>query len=240
MATFTLKLKDVIELTGGELSFVDGNTVMTGGNIGLQHYPIFDETHRTVLNGKIIDHYMNQEIGVETVDMFQLAMRRRMNEIMPYYNKLYETELIEYDPLSTVDIETDTLSHSETDSEASSSSETETTTDAGSRTVQSDTPQTMLSGNEDYASSAADATSKTVAGGEGSETAQNASTGDTESMSRTKGYQGIPSDLIARFRAEILNIDTMIIGELADCFMTIWNTGDTYTEREGFGYGYII
>lgn len=76
--------------------------------IDLQSYPIFLETHRAELNQKIIDHFYFREIGFETAELFNFHLRRTMNEIMPYYNRLFETELLEFDPLLDFS-ETETL-----------------------------------------------------------------------------------------------------------------------------------
>lgn len=53
-------------------------------------FPIFDEAYRPVLCKKILKHYYVREIGEETVGLWKLKLDMRMNEIMPYYNKLYE------------------------------------------------------------------------------------------------------------------------------------------------------
>lgn len=67
-------------------------------------YPIFDESYRGVLETKILKHYYTREIGLETVGLWKLKLDAKMNEIMPYYNKLYETELITFNPLYTTNI----------------------------------------------------------------------------------------------------------------------------------------
>lgn len=67
----------------------------------LYDYPIFSENYRETLNKKILQHFHFREIGFETADRFNYKLGVRMNEIMPYYNKLYETELIDFDPLIT-------------------------------------------------------------------------------------------------------------------------------------------
>lgn len=72
-----------------------------GYPLALDSYPIWNEEYRKYLNQKIIDHYYFREIGQETPDRFNFFLRRKMNEIMPYYNKLYESELIQFDPLAT-------------------------------------------------------------------------------------------------------------------------------------------
>lgn len=53
-------------------------------------FPIFDEAYRPVLCKKILKHYYVREIGEETVGLWKLRLDARMNEIMPYYNNLYE------------------------------------------------------------------------------------------------------------------------------------------------------
>ena len=66
-------------------------------------FPIFDEEYRSVLCQKILKHYYTREIAFETVGLWKLKLDTAMNEIMPYYNKLYESELLKFDPLSDAD-----------------------------------------------------------------------------------------------------------------------------------------
>ena len=67
-------------------------------------YPIFDENYRAVLNKKILMHYYTREICEETVGLWKLRLWTKMNEIMPYYNQLYESELIKFNPMYDIDI----------------------------------------------------------------------------------------------------------------------------------------
>ena len=69
-------------------------------------FPIFDENYRSVLETKILRHYYTREIGLETYGLWKLKLQTKLNEIMPYYNKLYETELFKYNPLYDVDMTT--------------------------------------------------------------------------------------------------------------------------------------
>lgn len=66
-------------------------------------FPIFDEEYRSVLCKKILRHYYTREIGLETVGLWKLKLSTKMQEIMPYYNKLYKTELLEFNPLYDAD-----------------------------------------------------------------------------------------------------------------------------------------
>lgn len=85
--------------------------IVNGYPLNLDSYPIFDEQYRAVLNDKIIRHFYFREIGLETPEKFAFFLNRKMNEIMPYYNQVYESELISYDPLFT-----DYFEHSRDDS----------------------------------------------------------------------------------------------------------------------------
>ena len=229
MGTFTLSLSEVIEFTGGTLDMSSGIAKMTGGNIGLNYYHIFDASYRDTLTGKIIDHFLTREIGLETIDMFQLAMRRKMNEVMPYYNKLYLSEKIAYDPLSTVDLRTLNSGTAEQEATSNSDSTAGSIASAESRSVNSETPQTMLSRNAEYATAANDSNSDTINDSTANQSnTENANT-SSNNESTTKGYQGAASDLIMRYRDSLLNIDLSVIRDLEDCFMSVWDNGDSYS-----------
>ena len=62
------------------------------------------QEHRALLFKKILLHYYTREIGYETVGLWKLKLNQKLMEIMPYYNKLYESELLEFDPLKNVDV----------------------------------------------------------------------------------------------------------------------------------------
>lgn len=68
--------------------------------IGLDEYPIFEESYRPTLNKKIIEHYYFKEIGTDTLGRFRWYMRTTMAEIMPYFNALYEAQNSITDPLT--------------------------------------------------------------------------------------------------------------------------------------------
>lgn len=69
-------------------------------------FPIWDENYRPALETKILRHYYTREIGSETVGLWKLRLMTRLNEIMPYYNKLYETSVLDFNPFYDVDYTT--------------------------------------------------------------------------------------------------------------------------------------
>lgn len=262
MPTFTRKLSDI---------------VLNGFDLGLTQleYPIFDENYRPKLNDKIIKHYWNYEIGQETESMFHFMLNRKMNEIMPIYNQLYLSTKITFDPMQSVnytDLFNNTFtSHgdeSETNSETNSetahgtentNSVADSTNNASgkARTVNSETPQVLLSPNEDYASSAANTisendniqnatttggkTDNTNASGEqaGERAGEHNDNSTTHNDRTVKGLQIPGSDLLMRYRATFLNIDMDVISELSSLFMLLWDNGDEYSNAgSGMGYGF--
>ena len=231
MAVFTMMLQECIENYVGDRE--------TFNAICLSEYPIFDESYRAELNKKIVDHYYLREIGQETVSMFMFTVKRKMNEIMPYYNQLYDSERLEYDPLFQMDYSTiSSGDYSGVGSESStSSSSSNSVTDSTGRTVNSDMPSVALSNVGNYASSAADsvAESKSVTDGSGDANSASESKSESSSSSRITGRSVDAPTLLARYRAILLNIDMMVVAELDDCFMGLWSNGDSTVQKEMFG-----
>lgn len=111
MSKYTTELRFICETEAGKtesVGFSDVDEVITAA---LPHifdfdFPIFDENYRIPLETKIIRHYYTREIGLETYGLWKLKLQTKLNEIMPYYNKLYESELYTYNPLYDVDMTT--------------------------------------------------------------------------------------------------------------------------------------
>ena len=63
----------------------------------------FDNDYRQILCSKILKHYYLREISSETVGIWKLWLNTKLEEIMPYYNQLYESALLEFNPFNDVD-----------------------------------------------------------------------------------------------------------------------------------------
>ena len=222
MSSFTTSFKDALEFDP------------TIESVILTEYPIYNEEYRPHLNMLIKDQYWNREIGQETVSMFKLALKRKLDQIMPYYNEQYRTSLIQakIDPLQTLRIDNSGTNTGTTDSV--SGSDSESGSDAKSRAVGSDFPQTSLSDQGDYASSSNDSTSKTTATSKANERAKSEQSG--KSTGSVKGSQGHQSELLMRHRKAIVNVDVMLIDELDELFYGLFSTGDSFTQNTMIGY----
>ena len=112
MSTYTTEVRYICEEAAG----LDHSEGYTGVNEILEKarekifdfdYPMFDDNYRAVLETKILKHYYTREIGLETVGLWKLKLDTKMNEIMPYYNQLYNSELIKFNPMYDTDLTTD-------------------------------------------------------------------------------------------------------------------------------------
>lgn len=111
-------------------------------------FPIFDENYRQVLCRKILKHYYTREIAHETVGRWKLALNAKLNEIMPYYNQLYKSELLEFNPFYDVDLTRSregSGTKNTTGSSSNTSNESNTNTQAGKVTENSENSNTEIS-----------------------------------------------------------------------------------------------
>lgn len=109
MSKYTTELRFICEVMGGydeSQGYNKVNDIVTNArsNIFDFEYPIFDESYRATLEVKILKHFYTREIASETVGLWHLWLDTRMNEIMPYYNQLYESALIEFNPMYDIDL----------------------------------------------------------------------------------------------------------------------------------------
>lgn len=233
MSRYTIELRYLIE----------GNY-----DLGLKNYPIFDESYREQLNNKIIQHYYFREIGFETEALFKNRLNQKMNEIMPYYNQMYESAKLNIDPLSTIDLEEVFSRKSKTTGEGTSSTSgtgnntnnfnSTDTTDYGKISKFSDIAQAQTTPNEILNDKYL--TSATVDDGQDKNTNTGTNTSRTESTTSgtstdernldedttltRKGNNGTASEseLLNMYRETFLNIDMMIIDDLDELFLGIW------------------
>ena len=112
MGNYTTQIRFICESKSGLTESVGFSGIMTAINNSVNdifnfEWPIFDETYRVPLEVKILRHFYTREIGEETFGLWQLRLCDRLNVIMPYYNQLYKSELIKFNPLYDVDLTTE-------------------------------------------------------------------------------------------------------------------------------------
>lgn len=108
MSNYTTELRFICETFAGEDESKGYNSIndiiaKARPRIFNFSYPIFDSAYKPTLETKIIKHYYTREICAETYARWKLFLDARLNEIMPKYNKLYESELLKFNPLYDAD-----------------------------------------------------------------------------------------------------------------------------------------
>lgn len=205
-------------------------------------FPIFDEAYRIPLENKILKTYYMREICDIPVSKWKLLLDIKLNEIMPYINQLYKSELLAFDPFITVDY---TRNFNRDRNELENGNNTETVkTDASNTTKDngttnqknrhSDTPQGTISmlENNTYMTSADvnDATIQNTRTDSGSQTSDSQGSHskklDTNEnyLETIKGKNDSKSyaELLTQLRESFINIDLMVLNELNELFFMIY------------------
>lgn len=198
MGNYTVSLQTVCEALNGNTSAVGYPSVGqliadTREKIFDFDYPLFDETYRSVLETKILKHYFTRELCEETYGLWKLRLDTKMNEIMPYYNQLYSSELLAINPLYTVNYDKthkDSGGDSRTISESGNTDDTENrkTSDSGTDSRNTSNTGTGTKETDDSKGESVQSkedTASTVKGTESGNTKSSGSTGNTKMYSDT-------------------------------------------------------
>jgi hypothetical protein len=108
MSKYTTEVRNICETYAGRTERGEYTDVDTCIDLSIpkifdvDNIPVYVPEHKPLLFHKILLHYYQREIGFETVGLWKLKLNTKLKEIMPYYNQLYASELLEYDPLQNV------------------------------------------------------------------------------------------------------------------------------------------
>lgn len=102
MASYTMQLKVLIEQA---TQYQEGLSIREKIEIGREKmfdfpYPFFDEDYRAVFETNLIRKFYIREIGFETEGLFMFQLESWLNLNMPYFNELFKSEALDYDPLT--------------------------------------------------------------------------------------------------------------------------------------------
>lgn len=220
MASYTIELRDVIQLYGREtvegwFKDYDLKEFLTDDQISvIEEYGVWT---KNVLAKRIVDHYFMREIGFETPALFRHYVKTTLNEIMEEKLPLIYTASIDYDLLVNEDY-TETFTRAENSTSSSNSQATGSGLD-----VSSDTPQGQINKSEILQGKYASSTGATENTSNGSSTAE--AENNEEYTRRVKGNHGISATyqaMIKQYRDNIMAINRDIIDELDELFMGLF------------------
>jgi hypothetical protein len=108
MASYTMQLREYIEQASQDNETMSIRDKIETGRSKLFDfdYPLFDVNYKKVFETHFIRKFYMREIGFETEGLFKFQLETWLLINMPYFNKLFESELITYDPLVNSHMET--------------------------------------------------------------------------------------------------------------------------------------
>jgi hypothetical protein len=133
MASYTMELRDVLatllDFDGVDVSALNTKDLIEQGRGKLFNfeYEIFDPNYKAVWETNFIRNFYFREIGFETEDLFQFQLESWLRINMPYFNKMFQSELLDFDPLVNSDMKTDTTTNKNSDSTVNVTSNSDNT-----------------------------------------------------------------------------------------------------------------
>lgn len=149
-----------------------------GDDLYLSKFPLFAEAYRPVILSSILDRYRTRRIGYNTPGEFRLAVRRWGNLNMSVLNRRYVSTAIDL-PLNELEVSRHDLD------------------------VESDFPQSLISGDADYASRASDL------------------------RAVENGRRRTVADLVRDQREAYLNVDLEVVDGMDSLFLAVLDLGES-------------
>jgi hypothetical protein len=248
MASYTMQLREYIEM------FTQYQTLSIRQQIeeGRKHlfdfeYPFFDSTYKPIFETHFIRNFYMREIGFETEGLFKFQLENWLLVNMGYFNKLFESELLVFNPLENSKLE---VSQKKTiDREQSQNTQTDGTSNSQSnanqkatqfdRQLESETPDSRLkittqdgAGVIEYASRIDEATKNNQSDTTGESNDSTHVTGTSnanitgiedyvESRIGKSGDQTY-SKMLSEYRETLLRIEKKIFNEMNELFMLVY------------------
>lgn len=253
MSTYTMQLRALIEQP---TQFQEGLSYRERIEIGRKHlfdfdYPIFDEEFKKTFETDFIREFYTREIGFETEELFKFKLETWLNINMPYYNKMFESTLIKYNPLENSRMETEHTQENNTQQFSSTIGESEgmsnesttgqATDDNFRRNLTSDNPDSRLAittndgqGVIEYASSIEEGTENNQRNttGESNSTTESSTSLQSDAtqnsvedyIQKRVGKVGVMtySKMIQEYRNALIRVERMIFDDMQELFMLVY------------------
>ena len=246
MSKYTTEVRFLCEVESGiteSSGFNSINSILTTAapKVFNFDFPIFDENYRLPLEVKILRHYYTREICEETVGLWKLRLQDKLNIIMPYYNKLYESELIQFNPLYDVDL---TREHSIVNQGEKSSEEVGNTASSENNLIERNQNSESQTNNNSISNSIKDSNStsannsstdstneNTNISSSTGETTTNDSTNTTKNDSRKDRFSDTPQGSVGNLENDTYLTNARLINDTGNDTTTA--TGTANTEMTG-------
>jgi hypothetical protein len=206
-------------------------------------YPIFDPDYKNVFETHFIRHFYMREIGFETEGLFKFYLENWMIINMPYFNKVFESELIQFDPLTNTKMDiTDKKTVNKTQDQTGSSDGSSTSSGSladndFARHLVSNNPDSRLQltanngeGVIEYASEIEENTannSKTSSSNDSNHVTQSANAVSNEIEDYVQSRIGKVGDqsfskMLNEYRDSLVRVENSIFKEMQQLFMLVY------------------
>lgn len=184
-------------------------------------YPLSSNINKEEFECLILNHYLMRRIGFETVTAFRIALGAKLNEIMPMYNKMFDSfedwDIFKNDSETTIRTGED-----KDESTTKSTNETKSETKANGISKDSELPQSELSNihNDSYLTNYGETENK----GEDKSESKGESSGETKKIYQEKIEKNTSGDKISIMKDmqnNIKSIYTMIFRDLDILFYSL-------------------
>lgn len=251
MSKYTTEVRFICETLAGETESAGGSSVngiieRSYEKIFDSDLPFFDEEYGKLFKKKILKHFYTREIGFETMGLWVLKLNTKMNELLPYYNQLWQSALLEFKPFDDVNYIREHKGTYDTSSNATRgdnfirednlNQSNVGSTNSSELSAYSDTPQGGLSGvdNLEYLTNATKTDNNSAITNNQTNTGTQTTKGTQTNVGTInnvdnwlekvtgKTSSSSYSELLMKYRQTFMNIDMQFINELNDLFMLVY------------------
>lgn len=157
MSTYTTTIREYVESFShyqqneSELQPSTAERIEIGRKILFDFdYPLFDSAYRKVFETHFIRNFYMREVGFETMGLFKFRLETWLLINMPYFNKLFESEIIAFDPLINSEMST---THNKTNDRSQNDKKDSVKTATNHETTDSTNNKTSSSKDDTHLSS---------------------------------------------------------------------------------------
>jgi hypothetical protein len=147
MSSYTMKLGECLDMWVGQEPYNLKDKIEKGrAKLFDFDYPIFDPNYKSIFETHFIRKFYMREIGFETEGLFKFNLETWMLINMPYFNKLFQSELIIFDPLTNT--KEDTTIKKTNDKTQTNTSKTDGTSVSTNNATNDQTANSTTTNNE--------------------------------------------------------------------------------------------
>ncbi|MGL5752529.1 MAG: hypothetical protein ACRCXT_18480 [Paraclostridium sp.] len=188
-------------------------------------YPMFREEYKKTFEQNFLDYFLTDVIGLETVSLFKHRLMIKLRLMMPYYNKIFETQEMEQRILDNYDVKEVYNRSVISDSVNNTHLSTKNNVNSTNKNLYKDAPKTKIDIDKfDVVTNLSKDENTSTAEG----TTVNSTDGfttNTEKWERTmQGNIGVQtdSDAILKYWDSIRRVEQEIFDELECLFMGVY------------------